>query len=345
MHLNNFDKSELMNMYNIIVEKIDINNLNLLEDVIDNISNNLNTEKNKITNDFKQGIINNNFYYKIIEKMYSDNNPLKPGISITKDRIKKLFKFNKFKIPTIRKKKNEGFSDLITRTIDVIESLELPNIKLKKINDTQEELEKRTLELSKYNTGRHGNTAVEFLESFDYDYRYPEADEFDKRFGTDNVIKAFSGTGSVAANFIVKFGFTVIPSNDESTVGRMLDIKNLHMVKPKLLGNELKYDPRDDANSYINLISDGYFPVIKEDYESYDNSLYHKAIINSVGGVYFSDALDKCAQYISDTGYSRKHGDVGYLIELEANLGKENLHYRAAGLGSDSIRSAEYAVC
>lgn len=345
INLKGFYKAELINMYNIIIGKIDINNLNLLDNVIDNISNNLNTEKNKIINDFKQGLINNKFYSKIIEKMYSDNNPLKPGISIDKVRVQKLFKFNKFKIPTIRKKKNESFSELLTRTIDVIESLELPNIKLKKINDTQEDLEKRTIELSKYNTNRHGDTAVEFLESFDYDYKYPEADEFDKRFGTDNIIKAFSGTGLVAANFIIKFGFTVIPSNDESTVGRMLDIKNLHMVKPKLLGDELKYNPNDDSNSYINLISDGYFPVIKADYESYDNSLYHKAIINRVGGVYFSDALDKCAQYVSDSGYSRRKGAPGVMIELEANLGKKALHYESAGLGNDSIRSPEYAVC
>ncbi|BAU40085.1 hypothetical protein [Ralstonia phage RSP15] len=61
-------------------------------------------------------------------------------------------------------------------------------------------------------------------------------------------------------------------------------------------------------------------------------------------GVYFSNVIDKVAQYVSDGGYQRGIGTKGYIFEMSVAIGKKYQDYRSAGLGNDSIRSPEWAV-
>jgi hypothetical protein len=61
-------------------------------------------------------------------------------------------------------------------------------------------------------------------------------------------------------------------------------------------------------------------------------------------GVYFSNKIDKACQYVGNSGLTRKKGTVGYLFEMESQLGENNKNYRAAGLGTDQIRSPEWCV-
>lgn len=61
-------------------------------------------------------------------------------------------------------------------------------------------------------------------------------------------------------------------------------------------------------------------------------------------GIYFSTVLDKCAQYVSDYGYSRNVGNTGYIFEMRAALGDKNKNYKAAGLGNDGVISPEWCV-
>jgi hypothetical protein len=62
-------------------------------------------------------------------------------------------------------------------------------------------------------------------------------------------------------------------------------------------------------------------------------------------GIYFSNKIDKVSQYVSNGGYSRQHGQKGYVMEMDTNLGTRNIDYRAAGIdGRDSIRSPEWCV-
>jgi hypothetical protein len=62
-------------------------------------------------------------------------------------------------------------------------------------------------------------------------------------------------------------------------------------------------------------------------------------------GIYFSNKIDKVSQYVSNGGYSRQHGQKGYVMEMDTNLGTRNVDYRAAGIdGRDSIRSPEWCV-
>jgi hypothetical protein len=62
-------------------------------------------------------------------------------------------------------------------------------------------------------------------------------------------------------------------------------------------------------------------------------------------GIYFSNKIDKVSQYVSNGGYSRKHGQKGYIMELDVNLGTNRVDYRSAGVGGgDNIRSPEWCV-
>jgi hypothetical protein len=66
-------------------------------------------------------------------------------------------------------------------------------------------------------------------------------------------------------------------------------------------------------------------------------------------GIYFSNVLDKVAQYASDGGYSRGIGNKGYIFEMDAALGVPGINYRAAGTGADdtdgkSVVSPEWCV-
>ena len=62
-------------------------------------------------------------------------------------------------------------------------------------------------------------------------------------------------------------------------------------------------------------------------------------------GIYFSDILDKAAQYVGDAGFGRSKGTRGYLLEMQATLGKEKIDYDAAGItGNDRIVSPEWVV-
>jgi len=65
-------------------------------------------------------------------------------------------------------------------------------------------------------------------------------------------------------------------------------------------------------------------------------------------GIYFSNVLDKVAQYVGDEGYSRTPGTQGYIFEMEGSLGKHRRDYRCAGTGAKedekSTISPEWAV-
>lgn len=65
-------------------------------------------------------------------------------------------------------------------------------------------------------------------------------------------------------------------------------------------------------------------------------------------GIYFSNVLDKVAQYIGDEGYSRREGTVGYIFEMTVSCGKHRRDFRCAGTGwredERSTISPEWAV-
>lgn len=65
-------------------------------------------------------------------------------------------------------------------------------------------------------------------------------------------------------------------------------------------------------------------------------------------GVYFSDVVDKVAQYIGDSGYSRGIGTKGYIFEMDAQLGEQWVDHQSAGVPNATYQkevvSPEWAV-
>ncbi len=65
-------------------------------------------------------------------------------------------------------------------------------------------------------------------------------------------------------------------------------------------------------------------------------------------GIYFSDVVDKVAQYIGDAGYSRGIGTRGYIFEMDAQLGEPWTDHQSAGVPSATYQkdvvSPEWAV-
>ena len=283
----------------------------------------------------------------LLNDLYLNDNPLKPATKLTPDRIKTLLKYNNFEFTGVlgKKKKNETWASYFERVNDMLRDDNLiPKINLEKIDETKEDLEKKTVEYSKYYNGKHGSSAVEFLESYTVNMKYPWYDKFKERFGENNLIPAFHGSGMTASNFILRFGFTIIPASDSSAVGRMLDIRDMFLVKPKSEGDAI-----EDSNDYISYLENGYYPVYSHvsrgNDKMYPTSDYHTRRISTVGGIYISNVIEKVAQYLGDDGYARREGTVGVIYECEVNLGEKGLHHHVAGTGGDSIRSPEWAVC
>lgn len=65
-------------------------------------------------------------------------------------------------------------------------------------------------------------------------------------------------------------------------------------------------------------------------------------------GIYFSDVVDKVAQYIGDIGYSRGIGTKGYIFEMDAQLGEQWVDHQSAGVPNATYQkdviSSEWAV-
>lgn len=65
-------------------------------------------------------------------------------------------------------------------------------------------------------------------------------------------------------------------------------------------------------------------------------------------GIYFSDVVDKVAQYIGDAGYSRGIGTKGYIFEMDAQLGEQWTDHQSAGVPNATYQkdvvSPEWAV-
>lgn len=65
-------------------------------------------------------------------------------------------------------------------------------------------------------------------------------------------------------------------------------------------------------------------------------------------GIYFSDVVDKVAQYIGDIGYSRGIGTKGYIFEMDAQLGEPWTDHQSSGVPNATYQkdvvSPEWAV-
>lgn len=208
-----------------------------------------------------------------------------PLVEVDQSRLGTLMKYNNINVPTSKdidyKKAGFKLSDFLKSH----GSWKLEPLATSKDIDDQASLDRRTAEMDVFNKYRHGNIGVKFLKSFNVEIPIQKAanEIWDKDHPRSEIMDpVFHGTGSVAASFILRYGFAVVSSTDSSVVGRMLG-----------------------------------------------------------DGIYFSNVLDKCGQYVSDGGYSRGKGNKGYLFQMRASLGSRGQDYQAGG---GNLVSPEWVV-
>lgn len=225
------------------------------------------------------------FVKNSVNAMFNDKTDIKPYSKLSDKEIMAILKYNKISVPKITAKKTKTLTDLKTTLTN---QAPLTDLKVTKIEVTDEFLERRSVEYDVFNKYKHGNFGIKFLREFDVNLPIQQKGqtEFLKTHDSNKLDPVFHGTGSIAASMILRYGFAVIKSN------------GVIQTTGKLLGD----------------------------------------------GIYFSNVLDKVAQYTSDSGYTRGIGTKGYIFQMSAELGKEGVDYEAAGLGSDNIRSPEWCV-
>ena len=95
-------------------------------------------------------------------------------------------------------KKHENFSP------------DIPEVKVDPIEESEEILERRSLEYTKYYNRKHGKIGVLFKKTFNVNLKTPELEEWKKTNPDPIIFPAFHGTGSIAANMILRFGFKIV---------------------------------------------------------------------------------------------------------------------------------------
>jgi len=220
-----------------------------------------------------------------------ENTPIPFETKVTPQSMTEILKFNSFEINF----KDAGIKPYRDEKDDYYLNIKkyentrvaIPPPKITKVATNQEMLDQATLDLFSKCNGRHGNSAPWVLDIFEIDLMNEELKEWMAEKAATKMAPLYHGTGSIAANMILRFGFKIM----QSSVGGVA-------VTGKMLGK----------------------------------------------GVYTSPVIDKALQYIGDSGFSRRHNLIGYILEMDAYVGTEGVDYSAAGTGTDSIRSEEYCI-
>ena len=163
----------------------------------------------------------------VVKEIYDDNKSLiKPLQKLNQKRLNEILKFNNISVklpPSLRRKKLEPNNIYLKRINDNHDQLEaIQPLNAERIVESDEDLERKTADYLKYYNFKHGNTALEFIESFDVNMKSKELDEFIKEYPKPTIIPFFHGTGSIGASMILRYGFKVLKKGDSMVVGRML---------------------------------------------------------------------------------------------------------------------------
>jgi hypothetical protein len=217
-----------------------------------------------------------------------NNDVIKPLVRLDNNSLLKVLEYNNITTPEVTDANAKSYKT--AKEFVISKAAEFQDLKVAKVDNTEEELDRLTIEYNKFNKYKHGKIGVKFLEEFNVDIEVQNQgqQEFLEYMPATKVLDpVFHGTGSVAASMILRFGFAIITGSGGpvKTIGKMLG-----------------------------------------------------------DGIYFSNVLDKVAQYAGDEGYTRGTGTVGYIFQMHALLGEEGKDYLAAGLGGDNIISPEWCV-
>lgn len=172
---------------------------------------------------------------------------------VTEKNMVEILKFNNFEvdfsksnIKSYKSEKVDAFDHLMAQTAQSIVSV--PDLKVTKteLKDPANDLDVISTELFKLCNGRHGDVAPKVLEVFDVDMQTDEFKDMLAKKEYKSILRAFHGTGSIAASMILRFGFKVL----KDSVGGVA-------VTGKMLGDGIYCSPvTDKAMQYCS--DDGY---------------------------------------------------------------------------------------
>lgn len=140
---------------------------------------------------------------------------------VDQKRMNQLMKYNNIKFPRLTKNKDTKLSDIVKSS----STFDLEELKITEDTLDEKAMKRRTAEYDAFNKYRHGNIGLRFLKSFNVDIPVQKAANavFDAAHPTsERMDPCFHGTGSVAATFVLRYGFAVVAKSDSSVVGRML---------------------------------------------------------------------------------------------------------------------------
>ncbi|UYD60268.1 hypothetical protein OPFAMLBM_00269 [Aeromonas phage avDM12-TAAL] len=150
-------------------------------------------------------------------------------------RVKQMFEFNEInptelvKQAKIKLGKNEKFTDYIKRVEAEAAKGDGVVPKVKAVDDNITNEQKYLIGkhlIDNYYAGKHGNVYPLILRSMTVSFPDGEFKKFMQEQidagKLEQVVPCFHGTGGIAANMILRYGFKIIPSKDSSVVGRML---------------------------------------------------------------------------------------------------------------------------
>ena len=157
-----------------------------------------------------------------------DDNPIKPFVKLDRQRMETLLKYNKVKFTNVKKYKTpRTLQDLLDAQSDLANNLFKLKVKEIELKDDEKPTfyTRKTIEYERFRSGKHGSNRLEIIKEFDVTIE--KQIEGQKKFRLDHpntgvLNPCFSGTGSISASFILRFGFAVISSNDPLNTGRML---------------------------------------------------------------------------------------------------------------------------
>jgi hypothetical protein len=166
------------------------------------------------------------FLRNSLANILGSNSPIKPSMSIDDKKLEFILERNSVVTPKVVTKA-KSYTELKAKTSENIEKGKIKDLAVKEIQKDPDYFLRKSAEFDVFNNGRHQEIAVKFLREFDVDLEIQRASH--DKFMKDNpnsvvIAQAFHGCGSVAAAFILRYGYAVFKAGNSAinVAGKML---------------------------------------------------------------------------------------------------------------------------
>lgn len=160
-----------------------------------------------------------------------NSSEIKPHGTMAPDKLRAILNINNLKLPT-EKPVDISALDKISTLKEILNTknqakLVWKELQVKKVKNTEEDAMVKSVLLDKYNKSKHGDIALKIIDEWDVaiESQVKGTESWDKDHPKAEIIDpAFHGTGTVAASFILRFGFAIVKSSTAgiNTSGKML---------------------------------------------------------------------------------------------------------------------------